>query len=67
MSLMNPTQQAKQTKHDSKESKPPALVKLDVRHALMLSDILKRTHRASSVEQDWLLHTIEVIDAQLKR
>ena len=53
----------------SKESKPPALsvIALDKRHASMLSDILKRTHRASSVEQDWLLHTIDVIDAQLAR
>lgn len=64
MTMMN---QTKQTKRDSKESKPPALVKLDVRHAMMLSDILKRTARASSIENDWILHTIDVIDAQLAR
>ena len=70
MTLTNqyPTQaQTTQNKRDSKESKPPALVQLELRHAFMLSEILKRTHRASRVEQDWLLHTIEVIDAQLKR
>lgn len=65
MSLM---QNKSQVATGSKESKPPALsVVLDKRHASMLCDILKRTHRASSVEQDWLLHTIDVIDAQLAR
>ena len=71
MTLMNQstsqTKQTQQTTPDSAQSAPQSLQKVTLsrRHAEQLRDILKRTHRASSVEQDWLLHTIDVIDTQL--
>ena len=71
MTLMNQstpnTQTTRKQALDSAQGAPQSLqfVRMDKRHAEMLSDILKRTHRASAVEQDWLLHTIDVIDSQL--
>lgn len=73
MTLMNQstpnTQVARNQTHNSAQGAPQSLqfVALSKRHAEMLSDILKRTHRASSVEQDWLLLTIDVIDSQLAK
>ena len=61
------TQTATKKPTDTAFAPPLSLrsVTLNERHAHALLDILKRTHRASSVEQDWILHTIEVIATQL--
>jgi len=57
------------TAPNSEKATPPALgsVTLSVEHARVLVDILKRTSRASSIENDWILHTIDTLAAQLAR
>lgn len=55
------------TPHDTAFRTPPSprIVVLNEQHARALRDILKRTSRASHIENDWILHTIDVIDSQL--
>lgn len=57
------------TPNDSQIGTAPALgsVTLTRHHAQALVNILKRTSRASSVENDWILHTIDTLTEQLAR
>lgn len=54
---------------DTQIGTPPALgfVTLERSHAQALLNILKRTSRASAVENDWILHTIDTLTSQLAR